>query len=149
MHALCYRVMSGLITSPYFRKYFDYPGPIEIGTMVAVLEVGAFGTLNSASKTPARLTNWNDYSDFYCCWSGRRHDWKEGHIICWCRYIHCWWCSPNFDYWILDYDSWSSVEWLWCWFAIVSERFIKIYLLIHLQHYCSNLPKRNLSSQPC
>ena len=50
-----HRVMSGLITSPYFRKYFNYPGPIEIGTMVAVLEIGAFGTLNSARKTPVLL----------------------------------------------------------------------------------------------
>ncbi|KJA25760.1 hypothetical protein HYPSUDRAFT_37230 [Hypholoma sublateritium FD-334 SS-4] len=37
-------VMSGIITGPYFRKYFDYPGPIEIGTIVAVLEIGAFIT---------------------------------------------------------------------------------------------------------
>lgn len=43
--------MSGLITSPYFRKYFNYPGPIEIGTMVAVLEIGAFGKLNRERKT--------------------------------------------------------------------------------------------------
>jgi hypothetical protein len=42
--------MSGLITNPYFRKYFDYPGPIELGTMVAVLEVGAFGKLDNATK---------------------------------------------------------------------------------------------------
>ncbi|KAF8807700.1 general substrate transporter [Phlegmacium glaucopus] len=43
-------VMSGLITSPYFRKYFDYPGPIEIGTMVAVLEIGAFVTSIAAGR---------------------------------------------------------------------------------------------------
>lgn len=36
-------VMSGIITGPHFRKYFNYPGPLDIGTMVAVLEVGAFG----------------------------------------------------------------------------------------------------------
>lgn len=47
---MCYRVMSGLITSPYFRKYFDYPGPIEIGTMVAVLEIGAFCTFVTVRK---------------------------------------------------------------------------------------------------
>jgi len=43
-------VMSGLITSLYFRKYFDDPGPIEIGTMVAVLEVGAFVTSIAAGR---------------------------------------------------------------------------------------------------
>jgi MFS family permease len=35
--------MSGIITGPHFRKYFHEPGPLAEGTMVAVLEVGAFG----------------------------------------------------------------------------------------------------------
>lgn len=42
--------MSGIITGPYFRKYFDYPGPIETGTVVAVLEVGAFITSVAAGR---------------------------------------------------------------------------------------------------
>ncbi|KAJ3515282.1 hypothetical protein NLJ89_g1870 [Agrocybe chaxingu] len=43
-------VMSGIITGPYFRKYFEYPGPIEVGTMVAVLEIGAFITSVAAGR---------------------------------------------------------------------------------------------------
>lgn len=35
-------VMSGIITGPHFRKFFNNPGAIEVGTMVAVLEIGAF-----------------------------------------------------------------------------------------------------------
>lgn len=35
-------VMSGIITSPYFLTYFDQPSRLQIGTMVAILEVGAF-----------------------------------------------------------------------------------------------------------
>jgi len=35
-------VMSGIITGPYFKAYFDNPSRAEIGTMVAILEVGAF-----------------------------------------------------------------------------------------------------------
>ncbi|KAL9106344.1 MAG: hypothetical protein Q9227_008613 [Pyrenula ochraceoflavens] len=35
-------VMSGIITGPYFRVYFNQPGRAEVGTMVAILEVGAF-----------------------------------------------------------------------------------------------------------
>jgi sugar porter (SP) family MFS transporter len=35
-------VMSGIITGPYFRDYFNQPSRAEIGTMVAILEVGAF-----------------------------------------------------------------------------------------------------------
>ncbi|VVT48871.1 uncharacterized protein SAPINGB_P001991 [Magnusiomyces paraingens] len=34
-------VMSGIITSPYFLDYFNQPSRAEIGTMVAILEVGA------------------------------------------------------------------------------------------------------------
>lgn len=34
--------MSGIITTPAFRAFFDNPRPAEIGTMVAVLEIGAF-----------------------------------------------------------------------------------------------------------
>ncbi|TRM66454.1 hypothetical protein BD626DRAFT_487799 [Schizophyllum amplum] len=35
-------VMSGIITQPHFRNYFHTPTAFQTGTMVAVLEVGAF-----------------------------------------------------------------------------------------------------------
>lgn len=35
-------VMSGIITNSYFKDYFNQPTAAEIGTMVAILEVGAF-----------------------------------------------------------------------------------------------------------
>lgn len=35
-------VMSGIITGPYFKQYFHTPSAAAIGTMVAILEVGAF-----------------------------------------------------------------------------------------------------------
>lgn len=37
-------VMSGIITSPYFLDYFNQPSRAEIGTMVAILEVGALAS---------------------------------------------------------------------------------------------------------
>jgi hypothetical protein len=37
--------MSGIITGPYFKQFFGDPDPISLGTMVAVLEVGAFSEL--------------------------------------------------------------------------------------------------------
>ena len=37
-------VMSGIITGPYFNSFFQKPTRYEIGTMVAVLEIGAFIT---------------------------------------------------------------------------------------------------------
>ncbi|KZT05876.1 general substrate transporter [Laetiporus sulphureus 93-53] len=43
-------VMSGIITGPHFRKFFNNPGSIEVGTMVAVLEIGAFMTSVAAGR---------------------------------------------------------------------------------------------------
>ncbi|KIK70873.1 hypothetical protein GYMLUDRAFT_32946 [Collybiopsis luxurians FD-317 M1] len=43
-------VMSGIITGPHFRKYFNNPDPVSLGTMVAVLEVGAFITSAAAGR---------------------------------------------------------------------------------------------------
>ncbi|CAE6467093.1 unnamed protein product [Rhizoctonia solani] len=37
-------VMSGIITGPQFQAYFKQPNSYQIGTMVAILEVGAFIT---------------------------------------------------------------------------------------------------------
>jgi sugar porter (SP) family MFS transporter len=35
-------VMSGILTGHYFIDYFDHPSKAQVGTMVAILEVGAF-----------------------------------------------------------------------------------------------------------
>ncbi|ESU12047.1 hypothetical protein FGSG_06004 [Fusarium graminearum PH-1] len=37
-------VMSGIITGPYFIDYFGHPSKAYVGTMVAILEIGAFIT---------------------------------------------------------------------------------------------------------
>ena len=38
----CISVMSGIITGPYFVSFFDSPNAVEVGSIVAVLEIGAF-----------------------------------------------------------------------------------------------------------
>ncbi|KAJ7600760.1 hypothetical protein C8J56DRAFT_847374 [Mycena floridula] len=43
-------VMSGLITSPHFIRYFNAPDALQIGLMVSVLEVGAFVTSVAAGR---------------------------------------------------------------------------------------------------
>lgn len=35
-------VMSGILTGHYFINYFDHPSKAQVGTMVAILEIGAF-----------------------------------------------------------------------------------------------------------
>ncbi|KAF8213160.1 hypothetical protein K438DRAFT_1956578 [Mycena galopus ATCC 62051] len=43
-------VMSGIITGPHFKKYFNDPSASELGIMVAVLEIGAFCTSIAAGR---------------------------------------------------------------------------------------------------
>ncbi|KAI0067795.1 general substrate transporter [Artomyces pyxidatus] len=43
-------VMSGIITGPHFRKFFNSPTSVQTGTMVAVLEIGAFITSLAAGR---------------------------------------------------------------------------------------------------
>lgn len=50
---IIYSVMSGIITGPYFRAYFKQPSSVQIGNMVAILEVGAFG---QSWNTPSFMT---------------------------------------------------------------------------------------------
>ena len=40
---LAARVMSGIITGPHFINFFERPSALEVGTIVAVLEIGALG----------------------------------------------------------------------------------------------------------
>jgi hypothetical protein len=53
----CPSVMSGIITGPHFRKFFNSPKSFEVGTMVAVLEIGAFGTLSAIRFPSWMLSN--------------------------------------------------------------------------------------------
>jgi sugar porter (SP) family MFS transporter len=43
-------VMSGIITNPHFISYFHEPEAVKIGTMVAVLELGALATSIAAGR---------------------------------------------------------------------------------------------------
>ncbi|KAI9831249.1 MAG: hypothetical protein M1819_005177 [Sarea resinae] len=43
-------VMSGIITGPYFKDFFNQPSRAQIGTMVAILEVGALISSISIGK---------------------------------------------------------------------------------------------------
>ncbi|GJN94143.1 hypothetical protein Rhopal_007217-T1 [Rhodotorula paludigena] len=40
-------VMSGIITTPYFKAYFHQPTHVELATMVSILEIGAFACIFS------------------------------------------------------------------------------------------------------
>lgn len=62
--------MSGIITNPHFRNYFHSPDALAIGTMVAVLELGALGILSFKSDFIA-TANVLTPSDVSCRWPDR------------------------------------------------------------------------------
>lgn len=97
------RVMSGIITGPYFRKYFNNPTALEVGTMVAVLEIGAFGTswfllLFSSSSSRTMCSHCTGSR------SCRRYHWKKGNTIQWSCCVHHWWRYTDMVNWLLPDD---------------------------------------------
>lgn len=56
-------VMSGIITGPYFKAFFQQPTRYEIGTMVAILEIGAFSSVPSCTLSgtlePLLIQTWS------------------------------------------------------------------------------------------
>lgn len=41
-----FSVMSGILTGPHFVTFFESPDAIEVGSIVAVLEIGAFSKVS-------------------------------------------------------------------------------------------------------
>lgn len=90
--------MSGVITGPHFRKFFNNPGAIQVGTMVAVLEIGAF------SKPACRLPDVNSSpvcSHFPRSWSGGRSAWSPRNALRRRNHLRCWRGRSNLHSWIL------------------------------------------------
>ncbi|SRR5258708_29856442 len=91
--------MSGIITGPYFLAYFKQPSRSKIGTMVAILEVGAFGA--SSYHHARRHTTWE--VDMYTLYLShvpdggptRRHSRQETYFVLWCHHIRVWWCDSG------------------------------------------------------
>jgi sugar porter (SP) family MFS transporter len=48
-------VMSSLLTNKYFKQYYNEPTPFEIGTMIAILEVGALFSSVVAGKVGDKI----------------------------------------------------------------------------------------------
>lgn len=48
-------LMSSLLTNKYFQNYFNHPKPAEIGTMIAILEVGALFSSFIAGKVGDKI----------------------------------------------------------------------------------------------
>ena len=56
LRLLAARVMSGIITEPHFINFFDRPSALQVGTIVAVLEIGALGVSKHTTYVSQNLT---------------------------------------------------------------------------------------------
>jgi hypothetical protein len=120
----CGRVMSGIITGPYFRAYFHQPSRSQIGTMVAILEVGAFGAFFGVHRSPEFTTCPN--SHFPSCGAIRRYLGKASNAFFRCFSLRCWRRNTNRSNWIWCYGLWTASEWCGCWPPVVSHQVCKL-----------------------
>lgn len=118
--------MSGIITGPYFRQFFNSPGPLEVGTMVAVLELGALGTSISSILFPPLTPG----SHVHRCWPCGRHHRTKGNTLRRCTRLHCWRCRSDVHYRLLRHDYRPCHQWLRCWPLIVSDRDNNLHLCL-------------------
>ena len=115
-------VMSGIITGPYFRNFFNFPSAIELGTMVAVLEVGAFSAW-MLSPLSSRLIR---HSYFRRGRASRGRNRTERHSFYWRSSFHSWRCCTDIHTWVLEYGYWPDSQWLRCWATVVCRPIVPI-----------------------
>lgn len=48
-------LMSSLLTNKYFKNYYNNPTPVEVGSMIAILEIGALGSSFIAGKVGDKI----------------------------------------------------------------------------------------------
>ncbi len=103
--------MSGIITGPHFIQFFGRPGPIQVGSMVAVLEVGAFGMCFPYVIVKPVLTV-HVCSDFSSCWPSRRHHWPKGNTIHRGSGVHPGWGGTDIYNRIRSNGGWTDCQWI-------------------------------------
>ena len=103
--------MSGIITGPYFRQYFKYPGAVEIGTIVAVLEIGALSWhCPLLHLSELRLMISPSPSHVPCIWPSGRLDWPTRDALRRSDHLLRWRARPNLHDWLLDYGDRPHTE---------------------------------------
>jgi hypothetical protein len=98
--------MSGIITGPHFIKFFGGPDAIQVGTMVAVLEIGAFGVYLISMSTIQSNESFHR-SDVNCRRPSGRHYWEEGNTFCRCSCVHFRGRCANIHRWVLVHGFWA------------------------------------------
>ena len=144
------RVMSGVITGPHFLKFFNSPSALEVGTMVAVLEIGAFSTsdiLDPKTSLNCRTLQSHQLPPVALATSlGVEARFSSAHLSLP--------LAAPFRHSLLAFGSWSSVglsqALVWVYYreySYVCRVSLVFGFLTHLQDYCSYIPVRNFSSR--
>lgn len=88
----------------YFKDYFDQPSRAQIGTMVAILEVGAFCTDLDFKTDDSFVTR---------CGSNRRYNRPTQDHLVWSIDICCRWVTTNMCMEHGYHDNWAYHIWRW------------------------------------
>ena len=119
-HADVSSVMSGVITGPYFLKFFNDPTALEVGTMVAVLEIGAFGKAFFVRAVLSYSTAlYCAGSDLISRWTDWGHPRSEGHTLCGSNCLRGRRRHTDTHAWLLDHGSRPNYRGFWGWSTIV------------------------------
>ena len=111
--------MSGIITGPYFVSFFESPNAIEVGSIVAVLEIGAFSMSQSLHMIATFTHLFSSY--VRSGWKDWRYCGSEMDVVWRCSCFHHWGTHSNFYGRRLVNDSWATRERIWCWVTFVSD----------------------------
>jgi hypothetical protein len=126
--------MSGIITGPYFKKYFNDPGAGELGIMVSVLEIGALSTpfekITGTLQPPHSALML--HSNFACCRARRRRDRSQGHPLQWCSGFYHWRSNPNLHRGDPQHGCREVYLRIWCWIVVVSIPCLNCNMKLHI-----------------
>lgn len=104
-----FSVMSGLITGPNFQSFFHKPDAVALGTMVAVLEIGAFSKHRFLVLFHEwLLTSICFFSYLDSRWARRRYDRTTNDIVLWRSGIHDRRRSSDIHSRIWSYGCWED-----------------------------------------
>ncbi len=109
--------MSGIITGPYFKAYFNDPGPGKLGAMVSILEIGAFGVLNYFTKFTWANTGCSHVPGV---WASRRSHWSKDDFVLGCSRVYNRRGHTNIREWVFDDGNRTNSERFWRRLAFVS-----------------------------
>lgn len=118
----CFAERNNTQTGVYFKSYFKNPTRYELGTMVAILEIGAFSSFGRVHEIFANSSDVRSpvaHSDFAGCRTHRGSIWPQTNNFLGLSHFLSWRCYSNFCDKLRDHGLWAYHLWIRSWFPFV------------------------------